>query len=607
MKAKTAVFDLVAVLCLLTAGSAWGKVIHVDDDAPTKGDGTSWTTAYRFLQDALTDAKAAGEAVEVRVAQGIYRPDMSRYFPSGSRIRSDTFGLFDGLTLLGGFAGVGAFDPNARDVGLYETVLSGDLDGNDEEASSPVQMRDTPTRADNSYHVVSYNEGDTKGGEISAELDGFVIIGGYAFVRMTGGPPAPSLPEHCGGGLFVLGAGVEPPQGITIRNCKFRHNYAESVGGGIYCSWSNLTLEECALEGNGTVGWGAGIYIPTMGHTLLSNCRMEGNETERNGGGLYLASEIVATLRDCLLLHNAADAGGGMYLEGIAVLSNCLFRGNLASGSGGGIVNSGALESENCQYVANDALYGGAILMSGSSSPAIFTRNVFAGNRAQEGGAIWTDRESPQLLNCSASQNRASRGAFLRDATATSTKPVFHGLVEVTNCTIQNGDDAICNTHAEIIIRYTTLSGGQAAVYDPYATVTWGGGNLDADPCFADAGYWDPNGTLDDPNDDFFVEGDYHLKSEAGRWDPASESWVQDDVTSPCIDAGDPNSPIGDEPFPNGGRINMGAYGGTAEASKSYFDEPVSDTIIAGDINGDGNVDWLDLDILASHWLQAGQ
>jgi alpha-tubulin suppressor-like RCC1 family protein len=59
------------------------------------------------------------------------------------------------------------------------------------------------------------------------------------------------------------------------------------------------------------------------------------------------------------------------------------------------------------------------------------------------------------------------------------------------------------------------------------------------------------------------------LKSQAGRWDPNSQTWVRDDVTSPCIDAGDPNSPIGYEPFPNGGIVNMGAYGGTTEASKS--------------------------------------
>lgn len=107
-------------------------------------------------------------------------------------------------------------------------------------------------------------------------------------------------------------------------------------------------------------------------------------------------------------------------------------------------------------------------------------------------------------------------------------------------------------------------------VHDPCGLIEWGPGNLAADPCFADPGRWDDSGTPDDPNDDFWVEGDYHLKSQAGRWDPASESWVIDDVTSPCIDAGDPNSPVGDEPEPNGGRVNMGAYAGTPEASMSY-------------------------------------
>jgi hypothetical protein len=66
-----------------------------------------------------------------------------------------------------------------------------------------------------------------------------------------------------------------------------------------------------------------------------------------------------------------------------------------------------------------------------------------------------------------------------------------------------------------------------------------------------------------------WIEGDYHLKSQAGRWDPNSGEWVIDDVTSPCIDAGDPNTPVSDEPEPNGGIVNMGAYGGTIEASLS--------------------------------------
>jgi len=90
------------------------------------------------------------------------------------------------------------------------------------------------------------------------------------------------------------------------------------------------------------------------------------------------------------------------------------------------------------------------------------------------------------------------------------------------------------------------------------------------------------NGTPDNLNDDFWVDGDYRLLSQAGRWDPTSESWVQDGVTSPCIDAGDPNAPIGLEPFPDGGRLNMGAY-------------------------GDCVVDFEDLMIIISHWMMQGE
>ena len=114
-----------------------------------------------------------------------------------------------------------------------------------------------------------------------------------------------------------------------------------------------------------------------------------------------------------------------------------------------------------------------------------------------------------------------------------------------------------------------------------------GEGNTGADPCFADN-----------------ANGDYRLKSQGGRWDANEGRWTRDEVTSPCIDAGDPMGPIGYEPFPNGGVINMGAYGGTAEASKSYFGRPVCETIVAGDINGDCIIDFRDFCIMALHWSE---
>ncbi|MCD6377845.1 MAG: right-handed parallel beta-helix repeat-containing protein, partial [Planctomycetes bacterium] len=77
-------------------------------------------------------------------------------------------------------------------------------------------------------------------------------------------------------------------------------------------------------------------------------------------------------------------------------------------------------------------------------------------------------------------------------------------------------------------------------------------GNISTDPLFAD------------PD-----KGDFHLKSKAGRWDAEIGKWIKDDIDSPCIDAGDPKDDFSKEPAPNGGRINMGAYGNTHHASKS--------------------------------------
>ena len=87
-----------------------------------------------------------------------------------------------------------------------------------------------------------------------------------------------------------------------------------------------------------------------------------------------------------------------------------------------------------------------------------------------------------------------------------------------------------------------------------------GEGNLSADPLFINAN-----------------NSDYHLLSAGWCWSTQTNSWTYDYVTSLCIDAGDPNSSLGDEllsiprdPDNEYGvnlLINMGAYGGTAQAS----------------------------------------
>jgi hypothetical protein len=90
---------------------------------------------------------------------------------------------------------------------------------------------------------------------------------------------------------------------------------------------------------------------------------------------------------------------------------------------------------------------------------------------------------------------------------------------------------------------------------------------------------------------------DYHLLSERGRYWAEHDVWVLDDVTSPCVDGGDPNDNPADERVPNGGRINMGVYGGTAYASMSEWP-------LKSDTDRDGRVSMMDFAILAGEWLE---
>jgi len=138
-----------------------------------------------------------------------------------------------------------------------------------------------------------------------------------------------------------------------------------------------------------------------------------------------------------------------------------------------------------------------------------------------------------------------------------------------------------------LCMRVLTVAGlpfGRLAIAAPMLMIAaaggWlGQGNIKADPLFAGRGRWvdgkDPNLTVraDDPGA-VWVMGDYHLQSQAGRWDPRLCSWQQDLTTSPCIDAGDPATPVGREPTPNGGIVNLGVYGGTVEASRSVLPNP---------------------------------
>ena len=86
---------------------------YVDANAPPGGDGSSWEDAFNHVQDALSTASSGDQ---IWVAEGVYRPDEDTDHPDGTGEREATFQLKSGVAIYGGYAGLGASDPNARDV-----------------------------------------------------------------------------------------------------------------------------------------------------------------------------------------------------------------------------------------------------------------------------------------------------------------------------------------------------------------------------------------------------------------------------------------------------------------------------------------------------------
>ena len=259
-----------------------------------------------------------------------------------------------------------------------------------------------------------------------------------------------------------------------------------------------------------------------------------------------------------------------------------------------GVVFAGS-EEPNCQLVGfniNGTIYGGV-----NHTHATISHCLLISNTVYKGTVI--KNCDGTISNCIVANNWPS-GNFI-DAAISGCSGVFRNCTVAHNLDgmIVEGTTTIENSiiYQNFVIQqikgfgtlnvlYSDVEGGRQGIYFA-GTVNWGLGNIDEDPNFV-----------------YTANRDYHLKSQAGRWEPSSQTWVQDAVTSPCIDAGDPTSPIGNEPFPNGGRINMGAYGGKAEASKSYFGEPPCEIIVAGDINGDCRINFLDFQLIALNWLR---
>lgn len=313
------------------------------------------------------------------------------------------------------------------------------------------------------------------------------------------------------------------------------------IGGGIYCEFSGPTIADCVIEdcgaelGGGIGGVGA---TPMIEDCVIEECITGGLGTATSGGrggAIGLIGNSNAAITNCILRGNSgyySSYGAGLYFQqSTGAVAGCTISNNTAF-----------------------SVRGGGAYCGGATTDVTFRNCIFSTNRADAGAGIcaeWVlDASLPvavgskrcrvNVVNCTIARNVLARPTL--PGTAAGVQSSGADVLVTSSILWANTGNALVIAGSMLVdtVTYSDIEGGYS-----------GPGNIKTDPLFASL----------DPED-------YHLKSKYGRYDPGFGRWVSDQVHSPCIDTGDPSASVGDEPPPNGNRINMGAYGGTKQASQ---------------------------------------
>lgn len=352
--------------CLLCA-----EEFYVRSDATLGGDGSSWPSAFKFLQDAL-DQTVEGRGDKVFIKNGTYHPDEGLNVVEGDRTAS--FFIKDLVTLYGGFEGTES-STEQRSLTQSETYLSGDI-------ASSEEMR--------SYHVIQTNAGST------ISLDSIVIC--YGNSNATGAVDwYTQINNHVAAALHING-------GTPINNTS-----------------TNINAQSCIFSDN-KASYGA---VSLGGNWNIDNCLFENNTSTERGGVMYQGSNNANyNVTDSSFINNNCsklNLGSIGYL-GTWDVDNCYFSSNVGSLFSGG--TNGV--SINRSIFLNNSSQQGSIFQQGIN---LIYNSVFIGNAVTRAGGIAYNADCT-FVNCSFIDNRG----VWRDSYPRGASIAYYCDLSVYNC-----------------------------------------------------------------------------------------------------------------------------------------------------------------------------
>ncbi|MFY0671842.1 MAG: T9SS type A sorting domain-containing protein [Bacteroidia bacterium] len=465
-----------SVLALLAPKSLSAKTIFVNQNATGSNNGTSWTNAFVFIDDALSNWQTDDS---IWVAKGQYSPKDSNV--------STSYRLPSGCVLIGGFNGTEKW-LTQRNIILNRTTISGDIN----DKNYPNDNVRTLILADKTQR--------------GTRIDGFTIKDGYNYF-IAGGI------TMGGGAIRIIDAYLE------IANCEFLNNYAYMRGGAIYQQTSSkqVSVSHCLFENNST-----GIDRNSLGGAVFANsanfffqdCEFNLNTSQSGGAiALYEASITAdrcifsgneARIRDGAAIYDGSDSQFKIY--------NSLFVGNVADDNCPAIYSSAVFNTQfneiiNCTFAHNIAKPASGTYTVRSNEDTKVYNCIFYGNQATLDLFNLSPTFVPDVQNClfedgiTIGRNNLKADPIFRNPATLSDVPFHHEdynyrFTKQSLC-FEAGNSNLLNT------RYKTgLDGNERPIYQE---ADLGAYEADFDLIFLDL-------VVNPSNADTFNQGGYYTR-----------------------------------------------------------------------------------------------
>ncbi len=321
---------LILAPCPFTASSVRGATVYVDRSVPSSGNGASWATAFKTIQEGIN---ASADRDEVIVAEGTYAESID-------------------------FMGKGI------------TVRSTDEDDDGVVACTVIQASGSPD-------VVRFRSSEGR----TATIAGFTITGGQIGVSCVWSSPvirnnaiqANNADYDRGGGVSCYHSSA------VIRNNTIVSNLAYAGGGGIACEGARPVITGNLILGNGADGDGGGILCEDCSPTISAN-RIIANVSQGNGGGISCHDSHALVTNNLIVSNGSNSTGGGIsYYRSTARIVGNTIAANSAPGEGAG----GIEFQESFGTVVNCVLWGNGDDISGAETTFCCIQDDTPDNRGE--------------------------------------------------------------------------------------------------------------------------------------------------------------------------------------------------------------------------------